>query len=196
MQWPKFRITMRWLMLVIAAFAVGLAISPETAPWLGVLTPVALILGPLRNWVVISVSIILLVFCALIEMLIGGPITASIYLPLAIIYSGAIGFERPILQHRKRLAALVAANAVVLALFLVPWTTRKPFLRDLYSIKPGMSVAEARKIMARWVDESRGIDTGNSISFRHSIHDARFNADFGQVDIQNGKVVGVWFSPD
>ncbi len=182
-------------MVVIAACGVGLAIRPTSAPWVAFLTPLAWVFAPLRNWVVISLSIILLVFFGLIEIGMGEPVTAGIYLPLAIVFSGAIGLKRPIVEHPKRLAALVAVNAVILALFLVPWTTRKPFLRHLYSIKPGMSVDEVRKIMAGVVEETYE-EPGGSLAFRHSIHDARFDADMGVVTFQSGKVVDVRFLPD
>jgi hypothetical protein len=188
---------------VIAAVAVGLAISPTGMPWLGLLTPMALVLAPLRNSVVISLAVTLLVLSALVELLLGMPVAAAIYLPIAIVLSGAIRIERPILHHRKRLAALVAVNGLILALFLIPWTTRKPFLRHLYSIKPGMSVNEVKKIMAGYMEgtgwkypsASQEVTIASSLVFRHS-NDGQFNSDWGVVTIQDGKVVGVRFDPD
>jgi hypothetical protein len=191
----KIRITMRQLMIVIAVCGVGLAIRPAIAPWVALFTPLAWILAPLRNGFVIFVSIILFMYCVLFEVVMGVSVDAAIYLPFAIVFSGAVGLKRPILQHRKRLAALIAVNALIVGLFLIPWTTRKPFLRQLYSIKPGMSVDEVKKIMAGVVEETYD-GPGRSLCFRHSIHDWRFNADIGVVTFHEGKVVDVQFLPD
>ncbi len=199
----KFRITMGRLMLVIAAFGVGLAIRPRDYAWLALLTPAALLIAPLRNWAAISLSLLVLAFCILAEIVLGEPVTTALYLPVAIVLSGAIGLKRPIVEHRGRFASLIAVNAMILALLLVPWTTRKPFLHHLYSIKPGMSVAEVRKIMSRYMVDTKFANYSDSEQknlnathyFRHS-DDPMFNADFGMVTFQEGKVINVEFLPD
>jgi hypothetical protein len=35
-------------------------------------------------------------------------------------------------------------------LYFVPWSSRKPFLHDLYSIQPGMTEADVRRVMGRY----------------------------------------------
>jgi hypothetical protein len=203
MRFPKTRFTLRQTMVVIAAFAFGLTICPRDKPYLGLIPPVAMWLASLRNWAVITLTIILFVFCALIETVLDFPVAAWIYIPIAILFSGALWPERPIWQHRKRLVALIAVNALVLALFLIPWSTRKPFLRHLYSIKPGMSVNEVKKIMAGYMEgtgwknpwTSQEVNINSSLVFRHS-NDGQFNSDWGVVTIQDGKVVDVRFDPD
>ncbi len=192
---PVPRFSLRRLMLLIAVFGVGLAIRPTGYPWLALLIPLAWIVAPLRNRTVISLSILLLIFCALAEIMFGEPVNLAIYLPIAIVFSRAIGLKRPIVQNRDRLAALISVNLVILALYVLPWTSRKPFLRDLYSIKPGMTASEVRQIMARYIEETPTSPT-NLLMFRHNTTDARFNADIGRITIQDGKVVGVDFLPD
>ena len=51
-----------------------------------------------------------------------------------------------------RLALLVASVAVIAALYFVPWTTRKPFLRDLNRVRVGMTEAEVRGIMGKYME--------------------------------------------
>lgn len=134
----------------------------------------------------------------------------------------------PLVFWRFR-AAKVALYIVFMAwlavLWAVPWTSRKPFLRDLFSIKPGMTVAQADTIMSPYIREGsvrpvkwaylrpieeragrrlvltdiRGRRTDDTplsqICYRHS-NSAAFNADLGEVYFLRGRVVYVEFLPD
>jgi hypothetical protein len=42
--------------------------------------------------------------------------------------------------------------AVIAPLYFVDWTTRKPFLRDLARVHVGMTEAEVRRIMGRYME--------------------------------------------
>jgi hypothetical protein len=209
MRLPQVRITMRQLMGVIAAFGLGMAICPRDKPYLGLLVPVAFWLASLRRWPLIFPPVVVLFLCATCELVLGWPVPFWVYLPIAIVISGPLWPTRPILAQPKRLLALFVVNAAILALFLIPWTTRKPFLRDLYSIKPGMTLAEVHRIMAGYkvmagYKEGTGIvmpgstqqfSPAHSIVFRHS-DTAEFNSDWGIVRFLDGKVVDIDFSPD
>ena len=99
----------------------------------------------------------------------------------------------------KGLMVAVAACAVGLALYFVPWSTRKPFLKALYGIKPGMTVSEARARMAGYMEGTGIVMPGTTqpfmpagaLIFRHSN-----DADWGVVTIRDDRVVGVRFDPD
>jgi hypothetical protein len=203
MQSPRARISMWQLMVGIAAFALGLAISPSGAPYLALLLPVALGLSSLRLWPIAVPAALFLLLCAIVEIAFAEPVAGWISAPLVILISGPLWPKGPAHWRSRRWIALIAVNALILALFLVPWSSRKPFLRDLYSIKPGMTVAEAKRIMAGY-KQGTGFPMPNStqefslagaIVFRHS-DDGAFNADWGVVTIAGGKVVDVRFDPD
>ena len=116
-----------------------------------------------------------------------------VYVPIAVVLSGTLWPERPFGQRPERLIPLIGVNALILGLFLVPWTTRKPFLRDLYSIKAGMTESEARRIMAAYKFE--GVDAANSLVFRHS-NETLLNADMGIVAIKDDEVIDIRFLHD
>jgi hypothetical protein len=191
------------LMVLIAASALGMAISPRDAPHMGLLLPVALWLAMLRLWTIAGPAIFVLALCVLSEIVLFFPVAGWIYAPIAILISGPLWPEGPTCWRSKRVRLMIATNALILALYLVPWSTRKPFLHDLYSIKPGMTLAEAERIMARykrgtgWTIPGAGqeVSPAGSIVFRHS-DDGLFNADWGVVTIQAGKVIDVRFDPD
>ncbi len=103
-------------------------------------------------------------------------------------------------------------------LYAVPWTSRKPFLRDLDRVSVGMTPLEVDKIMAPYIrgtgwprnpfvevrspssgtiDAPRGaeLQIADSVVFRHS-NEAAFNSDWGVVTFRNGVVSKVDFMPD
>ncbi len=93
---------------------------------------------------------------------------------------------------------------MIAALYLIPWTTRKPFLWALDSVKPGMTLTEVRQAMAGYMEGTGWrypgsvggeISIQGAVVFRHS-DDPQFNADFGIVYLANGRVTHVEFSPD
>ncbi len=107
-------------------------------------------------------------------------------------------------RRRWLVVGLLATLLAFLGIYRTPWNTRKPFLRDFRTIQPGMTVAEARGIMARHIvgtcwPSHPGSDTElqlqNSMVYRHS-DEGEFNADWGIVRIRDGRVVGTEFSAD
>ena len=199
----RVRASMGQLMVLIAAFAFGLAISPPGAPYLGLLTPVALGLASLRRWQIALSALFFLLPCMMAELLLFFPVPAWIYAPTALLLSGPLLPRDPESWRSRRLIPLISVNALILALYLVPWSSRKPFLRDLFSIRPGMTMAEAERIMAGYKrgtgwkvpGTNQEFAPDGAIVFRHS-DDGLFNADWGVVTIVNGKVVDVRFDPD
>lgn len=142
---------------------------------------------------------------------------------------------------RRRWAKIACAVAwiAVIVLVLTPWHPRKRFVRDLDSVRPGMTVDEVEAILGKYVKGSgwavpagppppvRGPDdpvdedaarraseaqaayespaypagdarahaTG-TMTYRWCTTGAAFNADWGQVTFEDGRVVQVEFLPD
>lgn len=118
--------------------------------------------------------------------------------------------------RRGRSTGIAAAVFIVglLALHQIPWTTRKPFLRQLHGIRPGMTETQVRSIMFGYQEgtgwpvipgpESPPTTTAagngnltmaNALVFRHS-DDGRFNSDWGVIEFKAGRVSRVQFLPD
>jgi hypothetical protein len=96
-------------------------------------------------WAFVAITVIL---AALFEILALVPLPGWFYLLCIIVVAGA-----GLLLRRTQAKLAVLVSALLLGcLHLVPWSSRKPFLRDLANIKPGMSVEEVRSVMARYVE--------------------------------------------
>jgi hypothetical protein len=52
---------------------------------------------------------------------------------------------------RERVFTLGLLCAVIATLYLVDWSSRKPFLRNLHTMRPGMPESEVKQIMARYM---------------------------------------------
>jgi hypothetical protein len=110
------------------------------------------------------------------------------------------------------------AKLVVLALFLialwgvhiVDWTSRKPFLKDFYSIREGMTPAQVDRIMAGYIRETGNGPSGSesqyeynqqgeivsgSVTYRHT-DKGWGDSDLGVVTIKQGLVTETRFLPD
>jgi len=105
--------------------------------------------------------------------------------------------------QRISFAALLVAVAIVIR--LVNWTPVKPFLKDLYTIRPGMTEADVNRIMGRYVrgtgwpasingDSSRELRVPNTVVFRPT--GSPGDSNWGMVQFQDGRVLKVDFSPD
>jgi hypothetical protein len=109
----------------------------------------------------------------------------------------------PLLLVRKHSrAAKIVALVIYLLAASYAWVdvghTRRPFLNDLFSVKPGMSIAEARSRMSKWtaIPVTGEIRAGSGeLSYRHCDCSA-YGADIGSITFSHGRVVNVGFSPD
>jgi len=158
----------------------------------------------------------------------------GIYVPLRtyLVYAGISSLVLvPLVVSRYshgKVVVYIAFLSSLVVLWAVPWTSRKCFLKDLHSIEPGMTLADAESRMKKYMkgtgwspypsdgNSSQGVtvrilDTDSTyaaqtspngelalsgcVIYRHS-NDAAFNSDWGIVRLEEGKVVGVEFSPD
>ena len=93
-----------------------------------------------------------LVLFALAEMALAWPVTGWLYLALIVASAIALLRWRSLTAQRAQVVAFVVVSLLIGLLYLVPWTSRKPFLRDLYSIRPGMDEAQVRQIMSGYME--------------------------------------------
>jgi hypothetical protein len=113
---------------------------------------------------------------------------------------------------RRKVLIVGALALIMVSMRFVDWNSRKPFLRDLYRIKKGMTAAQVDQIMGDYMTggavspgnpgirlDGRLVEQGEQatgmISYRHTT-EGWGNSDFGEVTFVNGRVVNVHFSPD
>lgn len=89
---------------------------------------------------------------AFAEVLLAMPVAWWLYLPLVPLFGLGILRRQSLAAQWSRLTAFLAIIATIAALYFVPWSMRKPFLRDLYSIQPGMTEADVHRIMGRYME--------------------------------------------
>lgn len=196
------RFTTRRIMVLVGAAAVGLAACPRSAWYLGLITPA--VLAVVLRWpgALLLPAALLLAPCAFLEVGVGMPVPLWVYLPLGIAAAGGVFPWRACRERPARLAAAVVVALAVAGLYLVPWTTRKPFLKRLDSIQPGMTEADVRRRMrgymegASWTTPEGGaLGVQGALVFRH-FNAPAFNSDWGVVYFLDGRVTRVEFSPD
>ena len=95
---------------------------------------------------------IALVLLALVELGLAFPVAWWLYLSVLGLFAVGLFRRQPLAKQRTRLTAFITLTAVIAALYFVPWTSRKPFLRNLYSIRPGMTESEVRRIMGHYIE--------------------------------------------
>jgi hypothetical protein len=175
---------------------------------------------------IVIVSVLFLVLLGLYEVVLGFPAAWWFYLAVTIVHAVSIVLTITRRLSYRTLVIPVAAIAFSWLLYFVPWSSRKPFLNDLYRIRPGMNEDQVRTIMSSYREGTGwpavygggtpGAGTLNdlgsrtsysttsvdgklaikdSIVFRHS-DDGAYNSDWGIVTFENGRVVGIEFSPD
>ena len=108
-------------------------------------------MNAVRAIVTLVASLALALF-ALAEVLLAMPVAWWLYLSLIPLFAFGIVHRQPAASQVRRLAAFAGVVAFIAALYFVPWSSRKPFLHDLYSIQPGMSEADVRRIMGRYME--------------------------------------------
>jgi hypothetical protein len=141
-------------------------------------------------------------------------IAASVRLPFTASYAALGVLVGALLLHRVPLRPKLMILALFLvALFSVPfiaWNSRKPFLRDLYRVREGMTRAQVDEIMGQYmggdyggppssssdcVYDEQGHLLAGSITYRHT-NEGWGNSDWGVVTFENGRVVETRFYPD
>ena len=101
---------------------------------------------------IITFAAIALALLGLCEIVMAYPVAWWLYLCVAIAFAAALIRPVPVRSQLPRVGALAAVIAVIATLWLVEWTTRKPFLRDLHRIRVGMTEREVRLIMGRYME--------------------------------------------
>ena len=134
----------------------------------------------------ITIAGVALALFGLCEVGMAYPVAWWLYLSVAVVF--AAGLIRPVSARSQlaRIGALVAVIAAIATLYFAEWTTRKPFLRDLDRIRVGMTEAEARHIMGRYME-----GTG----WPASPFDASTNATSTLTDVGSGSKYSTATSP-
>jgi hypothetical protein len=99
-----------------------------------------------------SIATLALVLLALCEVGIAYPVAWWLYLSVAVLFAVALIRPVPVRSQLGRIGVLAAVIAIVTTLYFVDWTSRKPFLRDLAGVHVGMTEAEVRQIMGRYME--------------------------------------------
>lgn len=131
----------------------------------------------------------------------------AIYAAFWVLVGALLLWGRP---RREKLLILALLVLVLFSVRFVSWTSRKPFLKDLYSIKEGMTVGQVKQIMSNYrvgggnplaldgqktkLDEQGEIVTGG-ITYLHT-KEGWGNSDWGVVIFEDGRVVQTRFLPD
>ena len=87
-----------------------------------------------------------------VEVLLRIPVPGGWYLGVVPLLVLGLLRRQAFAAQRDRVWWLVVCLGLLAVLHFVPWSTRKPFLRDLGRIQPGMTEAEARQIMGRYLE--------------------------------------------
>lgn len=99
-----------------------------------------------------TIAALVLALLAFYEVGIAYPVAWWLYFSVAIAFVVALWPFASGRFQRLRILSLFAVSVAIAALYYVPWTSRKPFLRDLGRVHIGMTEAEARHIMSRYME--------------------------------------------
>ena len=130
---------------------------------------------------------------------------AAIYTAFWVLAGALLLYGRPI---RDKLLILGLFVIVLFSVRFIDWNSRKPFLKDFYSIKEGMTAAQVEQIMGDYmkgggrplnspqteINERGEIVTGTS-TYRHT-NEGWGDSDWGVVTFEDGRVVQTEFLPD
>ena len=101
-------------------------------------------------------------------------------------------------SSRRYVLGLALFLTMIIAVRTIDWDSRKPFLRALAQVTPGMSRAEVEQVMSGFIQMTPASTTGDTsqpLGFRHT-DEGWGNADVGMIMVQNNRVVAVQFSHD
>jgi hypothetical protein len=197
------QVSVRRIMALIAALAVGFALCPRWLWPFAFVPPVVLAFASRYAFFFGWIGCAVLLLLSLFEIFTVFPVEGWLYAQAAILFAGALLPAQVGVRAPNRLKLLGLVYCLIAALYFIPWSSQKYFLRRLYSIQPGMTEEDARKRMAGYMQGQIGSPPGtvqseligNALFFRHS-NDGAYNADVGVVEFKDGKVVKVEFHPD
>ena len=129
----------------------------------------------------------------------------AIYTAFWVLFGALLLYGRPM---RQTLLILGLFVMVAFSVRFVDWNSRKPFLKDFYRIREGMTPAQVEQIMGDYMigggaplgspktdlNERGEIVTG-TVTYRHT-DEGWGNSDWGVVTFENGRVVQTEFLPD
>jgi hypothetical protein len=129
----------------------------------------------------------------------------AIYTAFWVLVGALLLYGRPV---REILLILGLFVMVAFSVRFIDWNSRKPFLRDFYSIKEGMTPAQVEQIMGDYmkgggaplgspkteINEQGEIATG-TLTYRHT-DEGWGDSDWGVVTFEDGRVVQTEFLPD
>lgn len=153
-------------------------------------------------WVLAGLAIL---GAGLVELLVDTPLPRGCYGIAAGVLVGWTLQARLLLRTpvpRSTKLLLAAALVALAVLHWVPWSSRKVFLRDLERVQIGMSMMQAKAVMAGyrigtgWQTPDGEMRVENTLVFRHSDL-PHYNSDWGVVRLDDtGHVYSVEFLPD
>ncbi|HEY8602478.1 MAG TPA: hypothetical protein VIL85_28910 [Thermomicrobiales bacterium] len=100
--------------------------------------------------------------------------------------------------YRMRLAVPIVVILCFFAVTLINWDTRKPFLRTLDTLRPGMTVEQVDQLMAPYYRAPAApgsMTTEGSVGYRHA-NAPWGDSDVGLVYFVDGRVIAHTFLPD
>lgn len=129
--------------------------------------------------------------------------------PQMLMTAAAVVLFAALFLIRKCSSVAIALCVGILVSFALSWirpTSRGLFLQDLYSIRPGMTMAQVRQEMDSYDIRGQGKAARDSwpanrngdefyIAYSHS-NTSAYNADVGAIVFRRGKVVYTTFSAD
>jgi hypothetical protein len=161
------------------------------------------VLLALVSWVALSAFLVLDLF-----------FSVSLYWQFVVIYAAFWLLVGALLlvgsPRRDKLLVLGLVALVLFAVRFVDWNSRKPFLKDLDSIREGMTLELVDQIMAGYMREAgvgpldpetqteldaQGRILTGSVTYRHT-NEGWGNSDWGVVIFEDGRVVQTRFLPD
>ena len=162
----------------------------------------------MRTIVLVLASMTMLLFAAS-EIVLATPVAWWLYVACMAMFALGVLRKRHPRDQPQGLVTLISICVVAAILYLTPWSSRNGFLKHLRSIKPGMTVTDVNGIMRGYM-QGTGIPPNpfavppsppgqstfqGALVFRHSEEPA-YNADWGIVNLKDGRVTSVEFSAD
>jgi hypothetical protein len=148
----------------------------------------------------LTAAVGVVVFYTFCEVVLAVAFPVQWYLPGVAVLSATVGLALLVTGQRAQrpLASIGAVGSFLLVvLFLVPWTSRKEFLRHLHRVETGMTRREAREVMLPYRPVGEGEVTADTAdSYRHETQNPRYDSDVGLIEFEDGRVAEVKFLPD